>query len=171
MPKKPTIQPIDFKSNYPYSIYLLVILPFTLILLTITYNWNFWALLTYLPILIVLFYVFFARFSARVEINSHSKLHIYYFFPWNKNTILDLKDFRCFDYARGFYDPFNDRRLGYLNLLRKCYDLIIFVNGHNYSKEFKVNLRIGDFKKIIDILDKQAKLVLVDLKSSDHIIW
>lgn len=114
---------------------------------------------------------FFARFSARVEINSQLKLYIYYFFPWNRDEIIDLKDFNSFDYARGFYDSFDDRRLGYLNFLRKCYDLIIFVNTHNQSKDIKVNLRIGVLKRMVKILHQETKIQLVKLKSSDQIIW
>ena len=99
-------------------------------------------------------------------------MNIYYFFPWNKNRTIDLKNFKNMDYARGFYDPFDDRRLGYLGLFRRCYDLIILSNNKGGSQvEFKVNLRMSAFKQIISSLQKVAKINLVKLKSANDIIW
>jgi hypothetical protein len=97
-------------------------------------------------------------------------MNIYYFFPWNKDITIDLSNFNSFDYARGFYNPIDDRRLGYFNFLRRCYDLIILLDN-NIQREFKVNLRISSFKKVIHILNKVAKIELVKLRSSDNIIW
>ncbi len=172
MPKEPSLQHLVYKSNYPFSIYLLFLLPVIFLLLSIKYELNLWGLLVYLPIFIVLFYIFFSRYSAKIEINDAFEMKIFYFFPWNKDITLNLHTFNRFDYARGFYDPFDDRRLGYLSFLRRCYDLLILLSSNrNIQNEFKVNLRVSAFKKIINILNKDIKIDLIKLKSSGNIIW
>lgn len=172
MSKEPSIQPIIYKSNYPISIYLLIFLPIIGILLTIFYKANFFALIIYLPIFLIIFYTFFSRYAARVEINNSFEMKVYYFFPWNRNFSINLFIVKSFDYARGFYDPFDDRRLGYFGFLRRCYDLImLFESDQNRLKEYKVNFRIGVFKKVINILNKEAKINLIKLKSTENIIW
>jgi len=172
MSKEPSLQHIVYKSNYPFSIYLLFLLPIICVLLSIIYKLNFFGLLTYLPVFIILFYVFFSRYSARVEINNAFVMKICYFFPWNKNVIVDLTTVKSFDYARGFYAPFDDKRLGYFGFLRRCYDLVmLFDYNRNFQSEFKVNFRLGSFKELINVLSKNAKIVLVKLKSTENIIW
>ncbi|GAA4198123.1 hypothetical protein GCM10022289_06370 [Pedobacter jeongneungensis] len=172
MSKEPSIQHIIYKSNYPISIYLLIFLPILITLLTVLYRANFFALLIYLPIFVIIFYIFFSRYAARVEINNKFEMKVYYFFPWNKNFSINLSVIKSFDYARGFYDPFDDRRLGYFGFLRRCYDLIMLsANDRNIQEEYKVNFIMGAFKKVINILNKEAKIDLIKLKSSENIIW
>jgi hypothetical protein len=172
MSKEPSIQHIIYKSNYPISVYLLIILPIVIALLTFFYGANFFALIIYLPIFLIIFYIFFSRYAARVVINNFFEMKVYYFFPWNENFSVNLITVRSFDYARGFYDPFDDRRLGYFGFLRRCYDLIMLSESdRNRQNEYKVNFRMGVFKKVINILNKEVKIDLVKLKSAENIIW
>lgn len=163
---------IMYKSGFPLNTYLLIIAPILLIITSLILQLNIFVLAVYLPIALLLFFVFFSRHSSRIEITNSLEMRIIFFFPWNKNITVDLRKFKYVDYARGFYNPFDYRRIGYLSLLRTCYDLILLSdNITNADIEVKVNMKTGVFSKIIKCLTVDAKLQLIKLKSIDEITW
>lgn len=163
---------IIYKSGFPINTYLLIILPSALIIMFLILQLNIYVLAVYLPIASVLFFVFFSKYSSRIEITDTLEMRVIFFFPWNKNITVDLRKFKYIDYARGFYNQFDDRRMGYFSLLRTCYDLIIFSdNKTNAMMEIKVNMRMGAFNKIIKHLKDDARLQLITLKSINEITW
>jgi len=172
MPKLTSNGNLIYKSRFPFNTYLLIILPVALIVTFLIQQLNIYVLAVYLPVAVVLFFVFFSKFSSRAEITDNLEMRVIFFFPWDKNIDVDLRKFKYLDYARGFYNQFDDRRLGYFSLLRKCYDLIIFSdNKTNALMEIKVNMRMGSFNKIIKHLRNDAGLQLITLKSVNEIIW
>jgi len=161
-----------YKSRYPINVYILLIAPAFLAFISYTYQLNIIALLIYLPIGSLLFYTFFSRYSSRIQIVSRNKMEITYFFPWNKNVIIDLKDLKYINYGRGFYAPFSKHTIGHLSLLRICYDLIILSDNETDAQlEIKINTRMFAFKQLINCLEKDIKLKKVRLKGSSTIIW
>lgn len=161
-----------YKSGFPFNTYLLIIFPITLIIIFLILQLNIYVLAVYLPIALVLIFLFFSKYSSRIEITDTLEMRVIFFFPWNKNITIDLRKFKYIDYARGFYNQFDDRRIGYFSLLRTSYDLIIFSdNQTNAIMEIKVNMRMGAFNRIITHLKDDAKLQLITLKSINEITW
>lgn len=161
-----------YKSGYPINSYLLVIMPVILIMVFVTLNLNIAVLTVYLPIAAIIFYIFFSRQSCRIEISEQQEMKVVYFFPWDKNVTIDLRKFKYMDYARGFYNPFDSRRIGYLSLFRTCYDLIILSDNINDAQlEIKVNSRIFSFRKVTKHFQNTTCLQLIKLRSINEIIW
>jgi hypothetical protein len=163
---------IIYKSGFPFNTYLLIVVPTVLLITFLILQLNIYVLVVYLPIALALFFSFFSKYSSRIEITDTLEMSVIFFFPWNKNITIDLRKFKYIDYARGFYNQFDDRRMGYFSFLRTCYDLIIFSdNKIDAIIEIKVNMRMGVFNKIIKHLKDDAKLQLISLKSIDEITW
>lgn len=161
-----------FKSGFPFNTYLLIIITPILISTFLILELNLYVLAVYLPIALLLSFAFFSRYSSRIEITDELEMKIVFFFPWDKNLTIDLRQFKYVDYARGFYDPFDDRRLGYLSLLRTCYDLIMLSdNKTNSQVEVKVNMKIGTFRQILKCMTVDARLSLIRLNSKNEITW
>lgn len=163
---------VIYKSGFPLNTWLLVITPILLLFIFLISDLNLLVLVVYLPIALVLFFTFFSRYSCKIEITDTLEMRIVFFFPWNKNISIDLRKFKYADYVRGFYNPFDSRRIGYHSLNRKCYDLLILSDHQtNTEVEIKVNMRIGAFSKIIKCLTADARLQLTKLNITDEIIW
>lgn len=163
---------IIYKSGFPLNTYLIIIAPVVLIITFLILQLNLLALAVYLPIALLLFFTFFSRYSSRIEITNSLEMRIIFFFPWNTSINIDLRKYRYVNYARGFYNQLDDRRIGYFSLLRTCYDLIMLSdNKANTKMEVKVNLKTGAFSKIIKYLTVDAGLQLTKLKSIDEITW
>lgn len=161
-----------YKSGFPLNTWLLIIIPLLLLAIFLISHFNLFVLAVYLPIALLLYFIFFSRYASRIEITNALEMNIIFFFPWNKNISINLRKFKYIDYARGFYDPFDYRRLGYLSFYRKCYDLIMLSdNTTNSNIEIKVNMKTGAFSKIIKYLTVDAGLQLIKLKSNGEIIW
>lgn len=157
--------------KYPVNSYLFVFSLLFLVIFTLFKSHNFSALPIYGIVFCSLFYYFFCRKSAKIALGASNSLKIIYFFPWDKTQEIDLKKIRKFDYARGFYGKFSDKSLGYGNLLRICYDLLILVDDEGKQTEIKLNLRIFAFKRLIKFLKSQPHLVFEHIESEKFITW
>lgn len=172
MPKSPAKAPIIYKSGFPLSLYLFLSFPIVSSGIFVFYQLSILALLINLPVAMLLFYTFFCRHSSKIEITAKNEMRITYFFPWDKNVLINLTKFKYIDYARGFYNPFDERTLGYSSLFRKCYDLLIVSDNINDSQiEIKVNTKLLNFHKLIRFLKKDNKLFLIKLKNTKAFIW
>lgn len=172
MPETSPLQSIVFKSGFPINTYVLLVSPVVIVLLSLIYNMNLTGLIFYLPAGLLMFYVFFCRYSCRIEILDSGEMRIIYFFPWNKNRVVKLTEYKYVDYGRGFYVFISKRTLGYFSTLRNCFDLIVLSESIKQSQlEIKVNTRMFGFKQVIDRVQKLFKLRLVSIRSTEEVIW
>lgn len=172
MPETPSLQSVVFKSGFPINTYVLLVSPIIIVLLSVIYDMNLAGLIFYLPAGLLMFYIFFCRYSCRIEISSSGEMSIIYFFPWHKNRIIKLAEYKYVDYGRGFYVFISRRTLGYFSTLRNCFDLIVLSESIKQSQlEIKVNTRMLGFKKLINNLQCIFKIHLVRIRSTEEVIW
>ncbi|MBB6502918.1 hypothetical protein [Pedobacter cryoconitis] len=125
-------------------------------------------------LIVIAAYFFLSRYSCRLQIDQFDVLHIRYLIPWNKNITVKLKDYKYMDYGRGFYGFLGTRKNGNLNLLRVPQDTIVLSNSTDFKNEvaiLKVNLRIGQFKELLDYLEKVEKLKFADSAGAGGYFW
>jgi hypothetical protein len=103
MSKTSAVPSVVLKTGFSFNTYVLMISPVILVLLSLIYEVNLSSLIFYLPVGSILFYVSFCRYSCRIEVSGAGEMKIIYFFPWNKNRIINLTEYKYIDYGRGFY--------------------------------------------------------------------
>ena len=94
--------------------------------------------------------------------------------PWNKNKVVDLKNYKYLDFGRGFYGSLTARTHGMKNLLRYPYDTIILSDKPDFKHDIiilRINLRMGHFNKLLNYFKKIEQLKLVDSDGAGGYFW
>ena len=99
MPAQPPYS--EFGSGYPLNVYLLIIIPILLLGLGLLKESDLIVVMMNLPIGMLIYYILFARFSCKIEINDVNELEIIYFFPWDDDVLISLDDFEKLSVEKG----------------------------------------------------------------------
>ncbi|MBB5644880.1 hypothetical protein [Pedobacter cryoconitis] len=165
---------MKLKLSYSITIYLIVVFIIAYVFSNLgSIQEHTLGFIFYLVLIVIAFYFFLSRYSCKLDIYG-STLHIRYLMPWNKNVHIDLKSFKYFDYGRGFYNLISERKKGFMNLLRYPYDTIVLSEGPDFSTNIlilKVNLRLGQFNKLLNYLKTSVGLNLTDSNGSGGYFW
>jgi len=166
---------MKLKLSYSVTIY------FTLIFIAAYFLFNLGSFqahatgfLLYILLIMIAVYFFLSRYSCRLQIDQYDVLHIRYLMPWNKNMVVKLKDYKYMDYGRGFYGFIESRKNGHLNLLRIPQDTIVLSDSMDFKHKvaiLKVNLRMGQFKELLNYLEKTEKLKFADSAGTGGYFW
>lgn len=165
---------MKLKLSYSITIYLIIVFIIACVFSNLeSIREHTLGFIFYLTLIVIAFYFFLSRYSCKLDIDG-STLHIKYLMPWNKNVHIDLKNFKYFDYGRGFYNLISEREKGFMNLLRYPYDTIVLSERPDFSNNIlilKVNLRLGQFNKLLNYLKTPVGLKLTDSNGSGGYFW
>lgn len=162
-----TEQGDTFKAGYPVSTYILIIVPVVLVFLFLVLGLDIRVPVIYLPIAAIPYYLIFARKSCRIEISGH-EMKVIYFFSWDRDITIDLREFRFLDYSRGIYHPFS----GNSSVVQVCYDLIMLSDNSKRAQiDIRVNIRMFTFRKTIGYLQHKSNLKQTRLISFFDMIY
>jgi len=140
---------MKLKPFYPVNNYLIV--AFTILYVIVntgSSREHVVGLILNLIFIVVDCYFSLSRYSCSIVIDNMNILHIRYLMPCKSNMNIDLKNYRYFDYGRGYFGFISARNKRYMNLLRYPYDRIIFTTASDYNSNvivLKVNLRMVGF--------------------------
>jgi hypothetical protein len=166
---------MKLKLSYSITIYFIVIFIIAYIFLNLeSIQKHALGFTFYLIIIVIAFYFFLSRYSCNLEIDNNSILHIRYLMPWNKDIGIDLKKYKYLDYGRGFYGFITVRKNGHMNLLRYPHDTIILSEKADFKNNvtiLKINLRVGQFNKLLNYLKNTEMLKLTDSNGSGGHFW
>jgi hypothetical protein len=135
----------EFGSGYPLNVYLLIIIPILLLGLGLLKESDLMVVMMNLPIGMLIYYILFARFSCRIEINDANEMEIVYFFPWDDNLLISLDDFEKLSVERGKNSSFY---------------LLRFSSTEEFSEtiDVKVNTRSGAIPQMLTYLENVNQL-------------
>jgi hypothetical protein len=148
-------QVISLNTRIPIMYYLWIIISVSFFIYFLLNNMIFWGSCFYTAIISLLFFITFSRYSCRVFIRK-DELVVHYLFPSKSKISIKLETINNYSVEKGFYDWLSDTNRADYFLL--CYDSISIKGVDNKKIEFRVNTRIGDFKKIRKALDLTIKL-------------
>ena len=135
----------EFGSGYPFNVYLLIIIPILLLGLGLLKESDLIVVMMNLPIGMLIYYILFARFSCKIEINDVNELEIVYFFPWDEDVLISLDDFEKLSVEKGKSSSFYVLRF---SSTEECSETI----------EIKVNTRSGAIPQMLAYLKNLNRL-------------
>lgn len=166
---------MKLKLSYSVTIYFTLIFIVACFLSNIgSFQGHATGFLLYMILIVIAAYLFLSRYSCRLQIDQDDILHIRYLMPWNKNRVVKLKDYKYMDYGRGFYGFVESRKNGHLNLLRIPQDTIVLSDSMDFKLKvaiLKVNLRMGQFKELLNYLENVEKLKFADSAGAGGYFW
>lgn len=135
----------EFGSGYPYNVYLLIIIPVLLLGLGLLNQSDLIVVMMNLPIGMLIYYIAFARFSCKIEINEANEMEVIYFFPWDDNIIISLDDFENLSVEKGKYSSFF---------------VLCFTANEQFSEsvEVNVNTRMNGMNLLLRFMEKAGRL-------------
>lgn len=146
----------EFKSGYPFNVYLIIAIPIILLVTALFHQLNLNGVMTNLPIGVLIFYILFSRLSSKIKI-ADNELQVNYFFPWNDSVNIDLEDFDTLYYEKE---------------KRRPYDVLKFVNSKTDTvTEIKVNMKLFSTPRFLSFMQNEAKLRVVRSDPEGQMIW
>lgn len=145
----------EFKSGYPFNVYLIIVIPIILLVTALFHRLNLNSIMTNLPIGVLAFYLIFSRLSSKIKI-ADNELRVIYFFPWNDAVNIDLEDFDTLYYEKG---------------KRRSFDVLRFVSSKtNAVTEIKVNMKLFCVPRFLNFIQNEAKLQVVRSEPEQQMI-
>ncbi|MBN8667467.1 MAG: hypothetical protein J0M30_08175 [Chitinophagales bacterium] len=153
MSEKPLIT-----TRYPFNPYFTIVVSLIVFLLmfkTSIQSGFFYSILSF-----SFFYILLCRNSCRVVLFK-DQIYVNYFFPWEKNIILDISNLVEVDYEYSFFNYFSDKtRAGLFVFPKYCADelkLNILSYGKIEQYSLEINTRMFGFNRLVRKLSEMVK--------------